>query len=183
MHHRRVVLVVLAAAAIIFPTGVAHAARQPTTLTVEARDDCDPATFAADPAQVPCNRTQAGVPFDKFVATVQKRGSHPAWKFANDHATIHSGDSLLVKINGGGFHSFSEVQNFGGGCVPFFDQLTGLTPVPECSDILGNFILKAVTPGFQPQLAVPASALPVGTHKFQCLAHPWMHFDLTVLAG
>jgi hypothetical protein len=72
--------------------------------------------------------------------------------------------------------SFSEVANFGGGCIGFLNGLLGLSPVPECAGFPG---------GVFGATAIPAGGtltvtLAPGIHRFECLIHPWMQTTIDV---
>ena len=45
----------------------------------------------------------------------------------------------ITAVNGGGEdHTFSEVAQFGGGCIDVLNGILGLTPVPECLGFPGG---------------------------------------------
>ena len=81
----------------------------------------------------------------------------------------------MARNTGGEPHTFTEVENFGGGCVDVLNAGLGLEPVAECSDpaLFGSTL---VFPGGSLQ----ASDLAVGNHKFMCLIHPWMRQVIAV---
>jgi plastocyanin len=103
-------------------------------------------------------------------------GTAPAWRFASTHVKVEAGGVVEAYNRGGEFHTFTEVAEFGGGCVSDLNDLLGLTPVPECA----NPALFGTT-GAAPGGSTETGALPAGTHKFMCLIHPWMR--TTVEAG
>jgi plastocyanin len=77
---------------------------------------------------------------------------HNAWWInasgrRNDITKMKAGDTLHVTNGGGILHTFTEFPQFGGGRIP-------ATGVPQGTS-------KNVT-------------LSVGTHRFQCVFHPWM---------
>jgi hypothetical protein len=74
----------------------------------------------------------------------------------------------FARLGGGEFHTFTEVAAFGGGCVDQLNLLLGLQPVSECA-APGIFMTTGVAPGGQRT----TGALSAGTHRFQCLIHPW----------
>ena len=98
---------------------------------VQALDACDPATFNAAVGAGTCTRNGGGLPFDQFIAQRQKHGGAAAWRFSPGRLTLDSGGSLEVTNRGGEDHTFTEVANFGGGCVKALNDILGLTPVPE----------------------------------------------------
>jgi hypothetical protein len=92
---------------------------------------------------------------------------------------------MRVLSIGGEFHTFTPVARFGGGCVPFLNQVLGLRPVRECSDLLTLPDGSRVPRGFVETAVPPGGRLVVrdmrlGLHRFQCLVHPWMHTTVTV---
>ena len=72
---------------------------------------------------------------------------------------------MRVTNRGGRAHTFTKVNDFGGG---FVAPLNGtLSPAPECENPAD---LVFVPYGGSQQL----SGLAPGLHKFQCCIHPWM---------
>ena len=47
---------------------------------------------------------------------------------------LPAGGTIEAYNKGGEFHTFTEVANYGGGCVDELNALLGLTPVPECAN-------------------------------------------------
>jgi plastocyanin len=134
---------------------------------VNILDACDPTTFNAALGDGACTRS-GGVTFAQFIAQLTKQQSVEAWRFAPQNVQARVGD-LLVAINKGGEeHTFTEVEDFGGGMVPELNALAGTPiPAPEClavqeSDHLhpGQFFSEDVEEA--------------GTEHYQCCIHPWM---------
>jgi hypothetical protein len=151
---------------------------------VNVFDDCDAATFNSGPPTGPglghiCDGN-GKTTFQSFVAQLQANGvvdnkSAKGWKFAPGMLDLDAGQPFIAVNKGGETHSFTEVANFGGGCVAILNTLLGgLTPVPECA-----------TPAF-PATLVPAggtldvAGLSPGVHRFECLIHPWMRTTVVV---
>ena len=75
---------------------------------------------------------------------------------------------------GGETHTFTEVDEFGGGIVPDLNERMGLTEVaPECN------------------MLAPADFIPAGgsssetedeegVEKYQCCIHPWMRAEVHI---
>jgi plastocyanin len=112
-----------------------------------------------------------------------QKGFHNAWNFDRDHVTLRVGDVLTaVHGRGGELHTFTQVDQFGPGCIPF---LNGGQPPPalcyvDVVDGTGLPLLAfqtAVVPGGPAQTFTAASS---GTFFFQCLIHPWMRTTVTV---
>lgn len=136
------------------------------TKTVKLMDECDPTSFDANVGPGACLRN-GGMKFDQFVSTLTRLQSVPAWKMAPDNVNIRVGDVLASLNAGGEMHSFTEVEEFGGGVVDFLNALSGNTKVaPECKDPG----LKLLAPG-QGTSEVADEA---GDEKYQCCIHPWM---------
>lgn len=138
-------------------------------------DDCDAASFNAAVGPGTCVG-DGETTFQEFVAQLGRNGlvaneSADDWEFKPEDFHIDRGDRLRVVNLGGEFHTFTEVEEFGPGCVPPVNALLGLdaAPIKECNDpsLFG-------TTGVPAGLTLPVSGLAPGTHKFECLIHPWM---------
>jgi plastocyanin len=161
----------LSLAGVAPPAGTASAGRD--NIMVNMHDACDPATFNAAIGPDSCLRN-GGVTFDQFVAQLTQRGSIGAWHFAPGVANARVGETFLASNTGGEVHTFTEVAQFGGGIVPFLNQLSGTPNVaPECSALEPD---DFVAPGGTYHEAVDHS----GTVKFQCCIHPWMRLEAQV---
>jgi hypothetical protein len=135
-------------------------------------DRCDPATFNAMFGEGICVMRNSGVPVDTFLDRVNpKDGGHNAWRFTPEQVGLDRGRSLLLDNRGGEVHTFTEVVDFGGGIVPPLNA--ALPPGTPLAVPIGD--LRFIGPGEQMDLSVSA-----GTHKFECLIHPWM--QTTVVA-
>lgn len=133
------------------------------------RDDCDP----DDPswnAIGGCHRPKGDVTLAEFrrelftllsVPPPEPVG-HQAWRNDPSYVELVSGDSVNVKNRGGRVHTFTMVQNFGGGRVPPLNG--GLAQAPECAQA------QNVAPGD----STTVEGLAPGNHRFQCCIHPWM---------
>jgi hypothetical protein len=47
--------------------------------------------------------------------------------------SIDAGGTITAVNRGGEDHTFSDVAEFGGGCIQDVNDLVGLDPVPECA--------------------------------------------------
>lgn len=144
---------------------------------VDIRDACDPVTFDAAIGPGTCLPGHSGgtITFSEFLAEFQEEGSVGAWRF-NPHAlTSERGVEITLHNKGGETHTFTRVQQFGGGFVALLNG--NQAPAPECT-------ADGVTP--QPPSAtnifVPSgqtvqgpTVAPGESAKFQCCIHPWMH--------
>jgi plastocyanin len=148
-------------------------------------DDCDPATFNAAIEPGTC-KGDGETLFGDFIAQLQATGAAKGWEFKPADFHIDQGDNINAVSRGGEFHTFTEVADFGGGCVEDLNNILGLTPVPECTPTVlidgkpvpAAFLSSGVDAGGN--LQVPG--LSPGTHEFQCLIHPWMHAVVVVRA-
>jgi len=93
-----------------------------------------------------------------------------------------SGESIKVVNNGGEFHTFTEVEEFGGGCVPELNGPLELGFAPECEPTFPDGTPVAFAETGIPPLGGVLTVNPTskGTHKFICLIHPWMRTEVTV---
>jgi hypothetical protein len=139
-------------------------------------DECDPATFNANPPVGPGLGTICDVKFDgavtfaEFISLLPP--GHPAWR--NEPSWLEVGSEGKVKATnkGGEDHTFTEVTEFGGGYVPALNEPLGLTPVKECDGGPSN---PTVASSFlKPGERLRIEGLDRGTHLFQCCIHPWM---------
>jgi hypothetical protein len=137
----------------------------PTTAMVRMMDACDPTTFAGVPGG--CQRS-GGLAFDQFISQLTRLQRVPAWHFAPGDLFVNEGDEFVATNVGGEVHTFTEVEDFGGGIVPLLNQLAGLTSVaPECQALqAADFI--------PPGGSVHDDAEESGDEKYQCCIHPWM---------
>jgi hypothetical protein len=82
------------------------------------------------------------------------------------------GQTLLAVNQGGEVHTFTEVENFGGGIVLALNALSGNpVPAPECLNLVaGDFVAPGAS--YTDEVEEP------GTEHYQCCIHPWMRLDL-----
>ena len=176
IHLMRRLAMVGGLAALLVLVPVAGASAASATRQVQALDDCDPATFNAALGSGTCVKN-GGTTFSEFIAQLLAQGRAPAWRFAPGQLKLGAGGMLEAHNSGGEVHTFTEVANFGGGCIQALNDLLGLTPVPECAGFPGGaFAATAVPPGG----TVTTKPLTPGIHRFQCLIHPWMRTTATV---
>lgn len=145
---------------------------------VELRDDCDPASFNAALGAGACRHatTSAGTTLSAFNAELNATQKVAAWQIAPATMTVHEGDELDVVNTGGETHTYTEVENFGGGVVPALNTASGNTTVaPECASS-AKFDSSTVLSG----QTVRHDFDERGTEKYQCCIHPWMRQTVTV---
>ena len=141
--------------------------------TVAMNDQCDPQTFNAAFGPGTCVNN-GGVSLDTFVAQLIHTQQAGAWRFAPDPVRLRDGQAVQALNRGGEVHTFTEVDEFGGGIIPELNALSGnLEPAPECL-ALGDS--DFIPPGGKsdPDVEEP------GVVHYQCCIHPWMRTDVIV---
>ena len=142
-------------------------------------DACDPDSFNAALGPGTCSRpTSGGIPFPTFVDLLEKHQRVDAWRFSPDVIAVTRPTTLTIPNNGGIPHSFTEVAEFGGGFVPFLNQLSGNpVPAPECVHPMiptaPNPAVNLVPPGAAGEITVN----PGEAKKYMCCIHPWMRAE------
>jgi plastocyanin len=132
-------------------------------------DGCDPESFGA--ADVTCVRS-GGVTFERFLDLLGAHQTVGAWHFSPGTLDASVGQTLLAVNRGGELHTFTEVEEFGGGIVDTLNTLSGNpVPAPECRHLSPGDL---VAPGgsYTDEVEEP------GTEHYQCCIHPWMRLDL-----
>jgi plastocyanin len=176
VHLKRRLATVAGLGVLLLLVPAAGASAASPTRQVQVLDDCDPATFNAAIGPGTCVK-DGGTTFSEFIAQLLAQGRAPAWRFAPVQLTLDAGGTLQAHNRGGEDHTFTEVANFGGGCIAVLNDLLGLTPVPECAGFPGGaFAATLVSPGG----TVTTAPLPPGVHRYECLIHPWMQTTVTV---
>jgi plastocyanin len=162
-------------------------ARGVHTRSVRLQDRCDPDSFNAaipsPPGQPPTCIPHGGQKTVTFAAFVAKLNpvdfGHPKWNNHPDEIDLRSGDEISVTVRGGEFHTFTEVPEFGPGCVPFINGALGLTgPAPTDAQCGEFFATTGVAPDGMSTLTV--AGLSDGMHLFMCEIHPWMRSVVNV---
>ena len=175
------------------------------------RDDCDPATFNADPPDGP------GAPFDlclpnfdgdttfaEFIQELTDDQEVGHWRFQPDEKELDRGQTTVIDSRDAGeFHTFTRVEEFGGGIIFGLNALTFGAPDaisgpgqtrPECGTAAtpagdgelaapNDTTHRAVPPGMMnvPGPTAGSASLPRGeTTKWQCCIHPWMRSEVKV---
>ena len=140
---------------------------------IDLFDACDPETFNAVLGAGACLRN-GGVRFENFLELLSRHHSVGAWHMTPPQTHLDEGDVLMAVNHGGETHTFTEVDEFGGGIVPDLNARMGLTNVaPECTTLApGDFI----RPGGQTSETEDEE----GVEKYQCCIHPWMRAEVTI---
>jgi len=157
------------------------------TKTVKIRDDCEPTSFNAAVGPDTCVG-DGETTFAEFIEELTEDRAVEAWRFSPRRFHVAAGTMLLLKSRGGETHTFTKVEDFGGGFVAGLNTLSGnLVPRTECADPGGapqdpsetNIFVEAGETEAGPTAG--SSILPVGKKsRFQCCIHPWMHAVVTV---
>ena len=149
------------------------AVKGPSQHVVTLFDACDPETFNAALGDGACTRS-GGVRFDTFLEQLGRHHSIGAWHFAPAQVTMKVGELLVATNRGGETHTFTEVDEFGGGFVDQLNQLTGLTEVaPECAALAGRGMIA-------PGASSSEQEEDAGVEKYQCCIHPWMRAEVRI---
>jgi hypothetical protein len=147
--------------------------------TIGILDRCDPESFNAalqDPEA--CVGRNGGVHFDTFLERVNpKDGGHSAWRFSPGQVRLRPGQFLRAENRGGEVHTFTEVENFGGGFVPELNL--ALPPGTPPAVPTPPPTLRFIDAGEQ----IDLPPLAAGTHLFECLIHPWMRTTVEQTSG
>jgi plastocyanin len=176
IHGRRRLATVAGIVALLALVPAAGASAASATGQVQVLDDCDPATFNAAIGPGTCVK-DGTTTFSEFTAQLQAQGRAPAWRFAPGQLSLDAGGTLQAHNRGGEVHTFTEVADFGGGCIQALNDLLGLSPVPECAGFPGGAFAATLVP---PGGTVTTSPLSPGIHRYECLIHPWMRTTVTV---
>ena len=171
-------IAILALGSVVLPT-TADAKDGGHVRRVRLQDNCDPATFDAAIAPGTCLPHGNGrtVTFAEFLTKLNPQDfGHREWNFKPANIELNSGDSIRATVRGGEVHTFTEVNAFGAGCVPFINAALGLNgpPAADCSQLGAS----AASPGHD----LNVSGLMPGEHLFMCLIHPWMRAMVDVHA-
>ena len=155
-------------------TAVSHGMKASGNVRVTLQDACDPETFNAVVGAGTCVRN-GGVTFTHFIDQLTRFGSIGAWHMAPRNSNLLVGQRFVAVNNGGEVHTFTEVEEFGGGIVPVLNDLAHTPDVaPECLALDPD---DFVAPGATYQSDVEEDA---GDEKYQCCIHHWMRLQAHV---
>lgn len=146
------------------------------TRTVRMLDRCDPESFNAVLGEGTCIG-KGEVTFDRFIRQLEESGVAHAWRFVPPNVNMRVGQTLLAVNRGGEAHTFTEVEEFGGGIVQLLNDLSGNPiPAPECLTLAPEaFIPPGGTQEDEEDEA--------GTELYQCCLHPWMRTVVHIHEG
>jgi plastocyanin len=150
----------------------------PPNAQIVALDECEPSSFNAMLGSDFCKNISLGAftSFSKLFKEADERHPDPNWDFEPDTLTVKQGTTVNVANEGGEPHTFTEVEQFGGGFVSGLNG--GEQTVPECAGGFAN-VAVAKTRVLQGS-NVNVSGLLKGEHLFQCCIHPWMRVKVEV---
>jgi len=84
------------------------------------------------------------------------------------------GDVLSATNKGGETHTFTEVEDYGGGFVQVLNTLGGFgATVPECDPTKVQML--------HPGESFHETTDEVGVEKYQCCIHPWMRTEVRIV--
>jgi hypothetical protein len=162
-------------AATVRPSGLAAASAE-VVRQVAMMDACDPATFNAVLGDGACIRS-GGVTLQTFTSLLEQNGSVGSWRFSPPTLNAVEGQTLLAVNRGGEVHTFTEVEEFGGGIVPRLNTLSGNPVVaPECQALDDD---DFVAPGGSYEEEIEEA----GSEHYQCCIHPWMRTTVNAREG
>lgn len=148
---------------------------------IRMEDQCDPETFNAAFGAGTCVSSHPGVTVEHFLNELMRTQHAGGWMFSARQVNITEGQQFQARNDGGEVHTFTEVDEFGGGFVQDLNDLSG-TPVaaPECIALTQQpgfpFIDELIPAGGRSE----AEREDAGTHHYQCCIHPWMRTDVKV---
>jgi plastocyanin len=121
---------------------------------------------------------QGSVTFAQFNAELSANHSVAEWMFAPTEMTVRVGQSIQAVNTGGEMHTFTAVQQFGGGMIPSLNAASG-NPVetPECANLPSNASVAAGA------TFTTNPVTTVRTVNYQCCIHPWMRATVTVTSA
>lgn len=176
-------ILALATVGLALATGPAAALASDGNM-LSVQDRCDEVTF--NEAGIDCHPVtdQGGtVTLDALFGSLVAGQPDDGWRFKQDKITLRPGQPLDIALTRGGeAHTITEVGTFGPGCVPEINAILfpGKDPAAACANPAtftpGIFGGDLIAPG----LDFSKTGLSKGTHRFQCMIHPWMRTTVTV---
>jgi hypothetical protein len=131
-------------------------------------DQCDPDSFNTAIGPGTCIDRNGGVTFQTFISLLQRHQVVESWRFSPETIHVPSELTLPIANAGGEVHTFTEVEEFGGGIVADLNNLSGNpVPAPECLALTPS---DFIAPGGQ----TTHTFAPGEADKYQCCIHPWM---------
>ncbi len=145
---------------------------------IEMQDDCHPASFNRALGTGACVG-DGDTTFRELFQSLEERDPDGHWRNHPEETHVRKGGHLVISNTGGEFHTFTEVDRFGAGCVPEINDLLGLVgpPAADCEAAFSDRE-TALPPGATGTVAT--HDMSARTHRFMCMVHPWMHTKVDV---
>ena len=141
-------------------------------------DDCEATTFNAVLGDGTCIGN-GHTTFDEFIAELAATQDAHKWRNQPSQMHVNVGRPTLIENRGGEVHTFTPVDQFGGGFIPDLNGISGNpVPAPECLDFGTMVFIPAG--GTEQGPTAGSEDLPVGISRFQCCIHPWMRTVIEV---
>ena len=165
--------------------GATHAIAEESSSSraqVVALDECDPDTFnpvLGEGGTGFCHNVAGpfgATTLGQLIAKADAGTPDPGWDFEPDTLTIQRRTILSVVNQGDEPHTFTEVEQFGGGFVEPLNN--GEATVPECTGGFANLAVAKTRILQGSHLDI--SGLRKGKHLFECCIHPWMRMEVDV---
>lgn len=155
----------------------------PDPLLIKMRDTCDPPTFNGAFGAGTCVGTFRTT-LDQFLTELTQDGVVGSWRFHPLTSNAKKGTQLMIQNLGGELHTFTRVEEFGGGFVKPLNDLSGNPiPAPECATVENGELVP--TQPSASNLFIPAGQTVPGetiergkTVKYMCCIHPWMRMTI-----
>jgi len=155
-------------------TMLAACGDDPANMNVAIKDQCDSTTFNAGLGPGTCV-LKGTVTLSAFNSELNSTKQVAAWLFAPSTFSIRVGQKITAMNSGGEEHTFTEVDQFGGGIVAALNTASGNpTEAKECAALTAAGHIKSG------QSFTTDEATTVGTERYQCCIHPWMRATVTV---
>jgi len=146
---------------------------------IRMEDQCDPETFNATFGPGTCVNN-GGVSVATFISQLTRSGQAGPWRFTPDPVRLRDGQAFQAVNFGGELHTFTEVDEFGGGFIPDLNVFIAgdQTPTPECLAIAPEAFTGEdfIPPGGKTEVEVEEP----GVHHYMCCIHPWMRTSVVV---
>ena len=156
----------------VIGSAVARAQVKSQDPRIALADNCDAITFGSALCVGRGDTTRpdfGAVLFSPLIDNSNVVVGHPAWRMDPSYVSIRTGQKVQVTNSGGEGHTFTKVNQFGGGFVPALNGADVLQ-APACVDPKNPPVV--IAPGQTVNIA--GSGLPGGQNLFMCCIHPWM---------
>ena len=164
-----------ASASALLGKGSSHAG------AIIGHDSCDPASFNAALNDPTACVKPGPTTFQEFIAELTATQTVRSWRFNPLQATTHAGEAVLIKNVGGEVHTFTPVEEFGGGFIPILNDLSGNpVPAPECLNVPALDFVAGGQSSLISAAALAAVADANGIARIECCLHPWMRSEVRI---